>query len=338
MRTRDFFFNLPEEQIAQYPPENRGTSRLMVLNRDSGFRVHDSIGNLPAYLDPGTILVFNDTRVRKARLYGTSETGSRVEFLLLRRTGRFCWEAVVSKSRKQRPGRTYAFAGGVRGTVGAGSEGIRDVTFDTEIDEDYLEVHGHVPLPPYIRRTDTASDSERYQTVYARAVGSSAAPTAGLHFTEELLERLKLEGIDIVFVTLHVGLGTFLPIRAEYVEDHRMHEESFEISEETAGALRKARKEGRTICAVGTTSVRTLEAAWEVDGPRPGTGSTSIFIYPGYRFRGVDQMLTNFHTPGSSLLLMVSAFAGWDLIKDAYEEAVQRGYMFFSYGDAMLIR
>lgn len=337
MRTRDYSFNLPEAQIAQYPPEHRGTSRLMVLNRRDGSRAHDSITHLAEYLEPGTVLVLNDTRVRKARLYGLSDTGSRVEFLLIRRIGDASWKAVVSRSKKQRPGRGYTFPGGLKGTIGGGEEGIREIIFDRSVEEDYFEAHGHVPLPPYIRRPDTETDSERYQTVYSRTPGSSAAPTAGLHFTRELLEGLADRGLEIHYITLHVGLGTFLPIRTERVEDHRMHEESYEISARTASALAAARKEGRRICAVGTTSVRTLESAWQEGGPKPGRGSTSIYIYPGYRFRGVDCMLTNFHTPESSLLLLVSAFAGWERIKEAYEEAVQRGYRFFSYGDAMLI-
>lgn len=310
----------------------------MVLNRRNGSVSHDRIAGLARHLKPGTVLVMNNTRVRKARIYAVSDTGGRVEFLLTEKIGPNTWMAVVSKSKKQRPGKRYTFDGGARGTIGGGSEGIRQVTFDTEIDDTYLEAHGHVPLPPYIRRHDTGIDAERYQTVYSQVTGSSAAPTAGLHFTDEHLASLSEGGIEIVYVTLHVGLGTFLPIRAEHVEDHSMHEEFYEISEETSGALTTARREGRAICAVGTTSVRTLESAWQGDGPVPGKGRTSIYIYPGYRFRAVDHLLTNFHTPQSSLLLLVSAFAGWDKIKAAYEEAVDREYMFFSYGDAMLIR
>jgi len=337
MLTRDYSFNLPEDRIAQYPSKNRGTSRLMVLNRTDGSRAHDSIKNLSGYIKPGTVLVLNDTRVRKSRLYGVSETGGRVEFLLIERTGTGSWKTIVSKSKKQRPGKRYSFKGGIKGTIGTGSGGIREIRFEPAIDESYLETHGHVPLPPYIRREDTPSDSERYQTVYSRSSGSSAAPTAGLHFTDEILEGLTRAGLEIVYVTLHVGLGTFLPIRSVRIEDHTMHEEQYEISEESAAALANARREGRNICAVGTTSVRTLESAWSDNGPTPGRGRTSIYIYPGYKFRAVDHMLTNFHTPESSLLLLVSAFAGWDTIKDAYEEAVELGYMFFSYGDAMLI-
>ena len=256
-------------------------------------------------------------------------------------TGRF-WRALCAKTRRQRKDRTYVFPGGVKGRIAAEIDDERIVEFDPPADESYLERYGHIPLPPYIKRSDEAEDAERYQTIYAKTVGSAACPTAGLHFTEELLASLDARGIRRTTVTLHVGLGTFLPVRTEIVEQHRMHEEWYTVSSETAAMVNEAKREGRPVLAVGTTSLRTLESAW-VDastdpGIRPGTGNTSIFIYPGYRFRAVDKLFTNFHTPKSTLLMLISAFAGKEKILDAYAEAVRLGYRFFSYGDAMLIR
>jgi len=359
VRTDDFSFELPEELIAQYPPERRGQSRLLVLDRATGARAHAMVRDLADYVEPGTLMVFNDSRVRKARLYGEAEdTGARVEFLLLKRRGAAEWEAAATKLKRQRPGRRYRFPEGVEaeivaeatGAEGAagerGAEGAdtRVLCFEPPIDEAYLERVGHVPLPPYIKRDDGAADEERYQTVYSRAVGSAACPTAGLHFTEDILASLDARGIERRNVTLHVGLGTFLPVRSENIEDHSMHEEEFTVPKETADAVMEAKAEGRPVLAVGTTSLRTLESAWrDADGDREaglqeGPGSTRIFIYPGYRFRAVDRLFTNFHTPRSTLLMLVSAFAGRERILEAYAEAVRLRYRFFSYGDAMLIR
>ncbi|MDA8424698.1 MAG: tRNA preQ1(34) S-adenosylmethionine ribosyltransferase-isomerase QueA [Treponema sp.] len=348
MRTDDFSFDLPEDLIAQFPPERRGESRLLVLDRATGERRHAEVRRLASYIEPGTLMVFNDSRVRKARIYGEAlDTGARVEFLLLRRRGDGLWEATATKLKRQRPGRRYLFPESVEaeivddteaGEASMERDGTRLLRFAPAIDDDYLDRAGHIPLPPYIRREDAPSDAERYQTVYARTVGSAASPTAGLHFTEELLDELRDRGIERATVTLHVGLGTFLPVRSEAVEAHRMHNEEYSVPEETALAVMHAKAEGRPVLAVGTTSLRTLESAWGEDGLRPGAGRTDIFIYPGYRFKAVDRLFTNFHTPRSTLLMLVSAFAGRERILEAYAEAVQLRYRFFSYGDAMLIR
>lgn len=344
METTDFSFDLPEELIAQYPSAERGASRLLVLDRATGARRHLATADLPSLIEPGTLMVFNDSKVRKARLYGTplgAEGGGEVEFLLLNRLGgspgESLWRAMVRRAKRQRPGRRFSFPGGVEGEI-AGEDGeFRLVRFEGDLDDLWLEEHGHIPLPPYIKREDSPSDSSRYQTIYAKAVGSSAAPTAGLHFTPALMEGLRAAGARIAYVTLHVGLGTFLPVRTGRVEDHRMHEETYSISDETAVEVEAAVAEGRQVLAVGTTSVRTLESAWSQGRLARGSGRTSIFIYPGYRFQVVNRLFTNFHTPESTLLMLVSAFAGKDLILDTYREAVAERYRFFSYGDAMLI-
>jgi S-adenosylmethionine:tRNA ribosyltransferase-isomerase len=339
MKTREFYFNLPEELIAQKPAPNRGESRLMLLDRESGTVEHHGVAALPTLLKPGSLLVFNDTRVRHARLYGTAEdTGSTVEFLLIDRLEPDLWNCMVSRSRRQREGRRYEFPGGVQGKIEGTDGQYRRVRFSRTIDDEYLDVHGHMPLPPYIRRRDEPEDQDRYQTVYARSTGSVAAPTAGLHFTSQILEELTRHGFTSTYVTLHVGLGTFLPVRTENVLDHRMHTEQFHVSNEAASAVEQARAERRPVVAVGTTSVRTLESAWDGRRLRTGWQETGIFIYPGYKFGIVDGMFTNFHTPESTLLMLVSAFAGRERILSAYEEAVARRYRFFSYGDAMFIR
>jgi S-adenosylmethionine:tRNA ribosyltransferase-isomerase len=285
--------------------------------------------------------VFNNSKVRKARLFGRSESGGgEVEFLLLERRGADSrtWLAMARRAKRRRNGSGYTFPGGLRGEI-TGEEGeLRLLRFEKPVDDVWLDIYGHIPLPPYIKREDTPADSERYQTIYADPYGSAAAPTAGLHFTRELLGRLGEKGIESAFITLHVGLGTFLPVRTENIEDHVMHRECFFIDDETADRIEAARAQGRKITAVGTTSVRTLETAWEGGRLRRGEGETSIFIYPGYTFKAVDALFTNFHTPGSTLLMLVSAFAGCGLILDAYAEAVRERYRFFSYGDAMLIK
>ena len=356
MKTDDFNFDLPETSIAQYPPERRGDSRLLVLDRagsaaaqpDRIHQTHSMVKDLLRFLEPGTLMVFNDSKVRKARIYGTAlETGAVVEFLLLepltRQTGPSAvsasWRAMTSKAKKQKIGKSYIFPDGLKGTIVGEEDDEKIIEFDEALGDQYLEANGHMPLPPYIKREDEVSDSERYQTVYAKVTGSAACPTAGLHFTQPLLDSLSSAGIDIEWVTLHVGLGTFLPVRVDEVERHRMHEEWYTVSEKTAAAVNAAKKEGRKVLAVGTTSLRTLESAWDPSaGLRSGSSSTSIFIYPGYRFNVVDQLFTNFHTPKSTLLMLVAAFAGRKTILDAYAEAIREGYRFFSYGDAMLIR
>ena len=356
MKTDDFNFDLPETSIAQYPPERRGDSRLLVLDRagsvaaqpDRIHQTHSMVKDLLRFLEPGTLMVFNDSKVRKARIYGTAlETGAVVEFLLLepltRQTGPSAvsasWRAMTSKAKKQKIGKSYIFPDGLKGTIVGEEDDEKIIEFDEALGDQYLEANGHMPLPPYIKREDEVSDSERYQTVYAKVTGSAACPTAGLHFTQPLLDSLSSAGIDIEWVTLHVGLGTFLPVRVDEVERHRMHEEWYTVSEKTAAAVNAAKKEGRKVLAVGTTSLRTLESAWDPStGLRSGSSSTSIFIYPGYRFNVVDQLFTNFHTPKSTLMMLVAAFAGREVILDTYAEAIREGYRFFSYGDAMLIR
>jgi S-adenosylmethionine:tRNA ribosyltransferase-isomerase len=302
--------------------------------------------DLPEILEGGSLLVFNDSRVRKARLYGVSKSsGARVEFLLLRRLDAHTWRAAVQRSRRRRPGSRYVFSGGLEGEICGADGEFRLLRFDAPVDDAWLDVYGHIPLPPYIRREDTREDAARYQTVYAAAPGSAAAPTAGLHFTRELLARLEGRGIEAAFLTLHVGLGTFWPVRTENIEDHRMHEETYVITGETALRVEKARAEGRKVVAVGTTSVRTLESAWKNGRLARGEGVTSIFIYPGYTFKAVDAVFTNFHTPRSTLLMLIAAFAeaetgaspGLDFILESYACAVREEYRFFSYGDAMLI-
>ena len=345
MKTSDFSFELPEELIAQYPVSERGQSRLMVMGRKNRGLEHRMVSDLPLLLEKGTLMVFNNSRVRHSRIYGVSEaSGAEIEFLLLNKMddkGRL-WRSMVQRARRRRPGSRYRFAGELGAKILSNDGEFCLLEFDSPIDDIWLDTHGHVPLPPYIRRKDSQLDGERYQTVYAREYGSAAAPTAGLHFTPAILGELEKAGIELAFVTLHVGLGTFLPVRTENVEDHTMHEEVYSISDETASRIEKAKAEGRKILAVGTTSLRTLESAREEGPPdsprlRRGEGLTSIFIYPGYEFKVVDALFTNFHTPLSTLLMLVSAFAGKDFILEAYKEAVGEGYRFFSYGDACLI-
>ncbi|MDR1248328.1 MAG: tRNA preQ1(34) S-adenosylmethionine ribosyltransferase-isomerase QueA [Treponema sp.] len=339
MKTADFSFDLPGDLIAQSPPEQRGLSRLMVLDRKTRTRSHHAAGELPALLDPESLLVFNNSRVRKARIYGLSETGSRVEFLLLQRRDPHAWTFMAQRSKRRRPLSRYAFDDGLEGEI-LDRKGTRLLRFDRPVDDDWLDRHGHIPLPPYIRREDTPADWERYQTVYAAVTGSSAAPTAGLHFTREILAALADRGMETAFLTLHVGPGTFLPVRSENIEDHVMHQETYSIDEETAAKIEQARAEKRPIVAVGTTSLRSLESAWDEGRGRlrRGEAATSIFIYPGYAFKIVDQLFTNFHTPESTLLMLASAFAGRGFILESYRNAVDQRYRFFSYGDAMLIK
>jgi S-adenosylmethionine:tRNA ribosyltransferase-isomerase len=353
MQTKDFHFDLPEELIAQQPSQKRGGDRLLLLNRATGRYDDRLFSDLAGLVEPGTLMVFNDSKVRRARIYATVEqSGNQAEFLLIaiaRVPGAepgSVWKVMAKNAKRQKPGRAYSFPDGTKAEIIGDPEGALEGTefrllrFERPIDDAWLEKNGHLPLPPYIRREDELADSERYQTVYARKVGSVAAPTAGLHFTEEALAALDARGVERTTVTLHVGLGTFLPVRAERIEDHVMHEESYSVSAETAEKVARAKKEGRAVLAVGTTSIRTLESAWDesLGGLRVGEDSTKIFIYPGYRFKVVDQVFTNFHTPESTLLMLVSAFAGKEKILAAYEHAVAERYRFFSYGDSMLIR
>ncbi|MCL2294259.1 MAG: tRNA preQ1(34) S-adenosylmethionine ribosyltransferase-isomerase QueA [Spirochaetes bacterium] len=346
MKTNDFYFDLPEELIAQFPTEDRGASRLLVLRRDgggnggSGKIIHSTVKALPDIIDENTVIVFNNTKVRKARIFGISDNGAKTEFLLLEKISDYKWKAISNKLKKQKPGKTFTFPAEVKCTVIEKDEKGITVEFNSNIDDAYLDKFGHMPLPPYIKRGDEPGDSERYQTIYCEKTGSAAAPTAGLHFTEEILADIKKKGATIAFITLHVGMGTFNPIHSDKVEDHVMHEEVYEINEETAEIINNAKSSGKKILAVGTTSLRTLESAVCDDKAArvaAGKGKTSLFIYPGYKFKIVDQLFTNFHTPESTLIVLVSAFAGVAEIKEAYHEAIAKKYRFFSYGDAMLI-
>ncbi len=343
MKTSRFSFSLPPELIAQEPAADREAARLLVLDRANGRVEHTSVRDLAGWIEPGTLVVLNDTRVRKARLIGESASGGRAELLLLEKRDDGCWKALTGGLRRRDLGQPIRLPEGVAAlaaTLPARSLPLGDeriVRFDPPVDEAYLERRGHVPLPPYIRRADTGADAERYQTVFARRTGSAAAPTAGLHFTGRLLAELEAKGVHTTYVTLHVGLGTFLPIRSEDIEGHVMHEEAYTVTPEAKTAVESAKAEGRKVLAVGTTVVRTLESAWDGSCLRGGEGRTRLFITPGYDFKIVDRLFTNFHTPGSSLLVLVSAFAGLERILEAYRRAVDLRYRFFSYGDAMLI-
>jgi S-adenosylmethionine:tRNA ribosyltransferase-isomerase len=347
MHVSEFDFDLPSRLIAQTPLSERGASRLLVLNKQSGEIEHSTIEALPEILKPGDLLVVNDTKVFPARLLGTRvPSGGAVECLLLARLDEERWDALVHPGQKLQPGARMLFRG-ERHTLHAEVldrhfHGRRTIRLWTEGDarvDEVVDVIGHVPLPPYIKREDEKSDRDRYQTVYARERGSVAAPTAGLHFTPVILEALQSRGVELTAVTLHVGYGTFQPIRVEQVEAHKLDPEPFSITETAAGAINRAKKEQRRIVAVGTTTTRVLEAAARAGRGivTPQTGWTDLFIYPGFTFRLVDVLLTNFHLPQSSLLMLVSAFGGRDAVLAAYREAVRRGYRFYSYGDAMLI-
>jgi len=338
MKTSDFSFNLPEELIAQEPLQEREESRLLVLNRKSGSITHSRFRNLPTFLKPGSICVFNNTRVRKARIYAETEFGGKVELIFLKQLQPDLWEVIAGKAKKQKKGKVLILPGDISSQITESLGQKKHLKVSRELSDDYFTAYGHVPLPPYIKRPDTRDDEKRYQTVFSRETGSVAAPTAGLHFSQPLLQDLSVMDIRICYITLHVGIGTFLPIRTENVEDHTMHEEDFTISETTASIINAGKKEGRPIVAVGTTTVRTLESAYTGGNVKEGRQTTDLFIYPPYKFQVVDHMITNFHTPESSLLVMVSAFAGKELIDRVYAEAVDRKYRFFSYGDAMFIQ
>jgi len=339
LKTHDFWYNLPEELIAQTPLEQRDASRLLVLNRETGAVSHRHFYDVLDYLQPGDCLVMNDSRVLPARLLGHRPTGGAVEVLLLRDLGNKQWECLCKPGRKMQPGNEVIFGNGeLTATVKEVREdGNRVVEFHyTGIFLEVLERLGKMPLPPYIKAE--LQDQERYQTVYSREVGSAAAPTAGLHFTKELLEQARVRGIKTAFVTLHVGLGTFRPVKAEEITDHHMHSELCMMSAETAEMLNDTRKNGGRIICVGTTSCRTLESLAKDDGRfEAGSKWTEIFIYPGYRFKAMDGLITNFHLPESTLVMLVSAFAGRENVLRAYEMAVQERYRFFSFGDAMFI-
>lgn len=340
MNVSDFNFELPQELIAQDPLEERSSSRLLVLHKNTGETEHRSFRDLKSYLQKGDCLVINDTKVIPARLYGVrEETGAKIEVLLLKRREGDVWETLVKPGKKARPGTRLSFGDGLlKGTVtDVAEEGNRLIRFFYEgIFEEILDRLGQMPLPPYI--THELKDKNRYQTVYAKHDGSAAAPTAGLHFTEELLEEIRDMGVEIAHVTLHVGLGTFRPVKVENILDHHMHSEFYMVEEEEAKKVNRAKREGGRVICVGTTSCRTLESATGEDGIlKAGSGWTDIFIYPGYRFKILDCLVTNFHLPESTLVMLVCALAGREQVLRAYEEAIKERYRFFSFGDAMFI-
>jgi S-adenosylmethionine:tRNA ribosyltransferase-isomerase len=340
LKTKDFDYTLPEHLIAQHPADRRDLSRLLVYDRQSGTVAHRHFRDVVEYIRPDDCLVLNDTRVIPARLLGKREdTGGAMEFLLLKDHGNDVWETLVKPGRRAQIGTRFTFGDGVltAEVLSKTDGGGRLVRFFYEgVFAEVLDRVGLMPLPPYIH--EKLEDPERYQTVYARYRGSAAAPTAGLHFTEELLDTIREQGTAIAKLTLHVGLGTFRPVKEERIEDHPMHAEAYTVTEEAADTINTARLRGGRIIAVGTTAVRTLETVADENGTvHPGEGQTDIFIYPGYRFRAVDCLITNFHLPQSTLLMLVSAFAGREQILAVYREAVAREYRFFSFGDAMLI-
>ena len=339
MKTKDFYYDLPEELIAQTPLADRASSRLMLLDKSTGEIGHSVFSRLPEYLRAGDCLVMNDSRVLPARLIGRRATGGAVEILLLTDLGDGVWECLTRPGRKTPVGTRLFFGNGeLEGeVVEAVSDGNKRIRFHySGIFLEVLEKLGRVPLPPYIKAE--LQDPERYQTVYAKNPGSAAAPTAGLHFTPELLQELEKEGVELCYVTLHVGLGTFRPVKEEEIEGHEMHSEFCCISQETAEKINAAKREGRRIVSVGTTSCRTLEAVADEKGfVRPFADWVNIFIYPGYRFKCVDALITNFHLPESTLIMLVSALAGREQVLAAYREAVEKRYRFFSFGDAMFI-
>lgn len=339
MKKSDFYFDLPEELIAQTPLEKRDSSRLLHMDRTTGKTEHLHFYDLPSFLNPGDCLVLNNSRVLPARLIGSRPTGGAVELVLLRDLGEGRWECLSRPGRKTRPGQEIIFGEGRLKAVVEEviSGGNRIVRFEYEgIFLELLEELGKMPLPPYIK--EELNDPERYQTVYSKELGSAAAPTAGLHFTPELLDEIRSRGVKVCFVTLHVGLGTFRPVKEDEIEDHEMHSEFCIVPEETARAINESRDAGGRIIAVGTTSCRTLESFADETGHIAATsGWTDIFIYPGYTFKCIDGLVTNFHLPESTLIMLVSAFAGREHILAAYKEAVENRYRFFSFGDAMLL-
>lgn len=340
MKKSDFYFDLPEELIAQDPLEDRSGSRLLMLDKNTGETKHRIFHDIVNYLAPGDCLVLNNTKVIPARLLGVKkDTGAAIEVLLLKRREKDIWETLVRPGRKCRPGAKFVFGDGLlkAEVLDVVEEGNRLIQFTYDgIFEEVLDKLGEMPLPPYI--THKLQDKNRYQTVYAKYDGSAAAPTAGLHFTKELLQQIEAKGVRLAYVTLHVGLGTFRPVKEDDILDHHMHSEYYQVTEETAKLINDTRKAGNRIICVGTTSCRTVESAADENGiVQAGCGNTEIFIYPGYKFKVLDCLITNFHLPESTLVMLVSALAGREHILAAYEEAIREKYRFFSFGDAMFI-
>ena len=341
MKTSEFYYDLPQDLIAQHPLEDRSSSRLLVLSRENESIEHKGFVDIIDYLNPGDGIVLNDSRVLPARLFGNRPgKEEKLEVLLLKRTERNIWECLVRPGKKMKAGGKIEFGGGIlKGTVlRIGDDGTRFVEFFFDgIFEEILDQLGEMPLPPYI--TEKLEDGERYQTVYSKTPGSAAAPTAGLHFDKDLMDRISGKGIETIYLTLHVGLGTFRPVKVDDINDHIMHSEFYQISSEAAESINRIKEAGGRIISVGTTSTRTLETIADNEGRvREGSGWTDIFIYPGYRFKLVDGLITNFHLPESTLMMLVSAFAGRELIMDAYREAIEKRYRFFSFGDSMFIK
>ena len=340
MNIKDFYYDLPQEMIAQTPLDDRAASKLMVLNRETNGISHKHFYDIIEYLNEGDCLVMNNTRVIPARLFGTKEgSGGKIEFLLLKRLDINTWEIILRPGKRARIGSRFVFGDGIlkAEVIDILEEGNRIVRFEYDgVWEEILDALGEMPLPPYIK--EKLEDKNRYQTVYSKIEGSAAAPTAGLHFTTELLEKIKEKGVKIAFVTLHVGLGTFRPVSTENIEDHHMHSEYYEISKDTADIINETKKSGGRVIAVGTTSVRTLESVADTDGTITAkSGDTQIFIYPGYKFKIVDALITNFHLPESTLLMLISALYDRESIMNAYNVAIKENYRFFSFGDAMFI-
>jgi S-adenosylmethionine:tRNA ribosyltransferase-isomerase len=341
MKTKDFYYDLPQELIAQHPIEDRSESRLLVLDKKTGEFEHRHFKDIINYFNKGDTLVLNDTRVLPARLFGSREgKEEKIEFLLLKRLSDSTWETLVKPGKKAKIGNKIEFGNGllIGEIIDIGEDGTRLIKFQYErIFEEILDRLGEMPLPPYI--TERLDDSERYQTVYAKNPGSAAAPTAGLHFTKELLKKIEDKGITIVYLTLHVGLGTFRPVKVEDLDNHHMHTEYYELSSEAAKIINNTKKNGGRVIAVGTTSIRTLETIADDNGMvKETSGWTDIFIYPGYKFKVVDALITNFHLPESTLMMLVSALSTREIIMNAYKVAVDEKYRFFSFGDAMLLR
>ena len=341
MKTSDFFYELPQELIAQTPVEPRDSSRLMVLHKKDGRIEHRIFKDIIEYLNPGDCLIVNNTKVIPARIYGVKkETGAVVEFLLLKQKENNIWECLCKPGKRAKIGTEFVFGEGLTEceVIDVTEDGNRIIQFKCDSKDIYtiLDRIGKMPLPPYI--TEELKNQDRYQTVYSKELGSAAAPTAGLHFTEELLEEIKAKGVNIGYVTLHVGLGTFRPVKVDDVTNHKMHSEFYQIPKETAELINETKKNGNRIISVGTTSTRTLESVASKYGEiKEDEGDTEIFIYPGYEFKAIDAQITNFHLPESTLIMLVSAFAGYDNVMNAYKEAVNEKYRFFSFGDAMLI-
>lgn len=341
MKVSDFDFDLPEELIAQHPLEKRDASRLMVLDKNTGSIEHRSFHDVAEYLNEGDTLVLNNTRVMPARLIGEKEeTGGKIEFLLLKRVERDKWECLAKPGKRAKIGQTFTFGEGKLKckVVDIIEEGNRIIEFSYDgIFEQVLDELGEMPLPPYI--TEKLDDKERYQTVYSKEKGSAAAPTAGLHFTNELLEEIKAKGVNIAYLTLHVGLGTFRPVKVEDINEHIMHSEFYHLDKENADLINETKRRGNKVIAVGTTSTRTLETIGDENGfVSEQSGWTDIFIYPGYKYKVIDQLITNFHLPESTLIMLVSALAGKENVMNAYNTAVKEKYRFFSFGDSMLIK